>query len=54
MNKIKVTSVQTAFNDTLSFFMSQIALDLVNPHLGLPTALQHLHPGCVCAVYLVK
>ncbi|XP_024912849.1 tRNA (adenine(58)-N(1))-methyltransferase, mitochondrial isoform X2 [Cynoglossus semilaevis] len=31
-----------------------IALDLVNPHLGLPTALQHLHPGCVCAVYLVK
>lgn len=29
-----------------------IALDMVNPHLALPTAVPYLHSGAVCAVYL--
>uniref|UniRef100_A0A668VSJ9 tRNA (adenine(58)-N(1))-methyltransferase n=1 Tax=Oreochromis aureus TaxID=47969 RepID=A0A668VSJ9_OREAU len=31
-----------------------VALDLINPHLVLPTVIPHLHPGAVCAVYLAK
>ncbi|MEQ2167283.1 hypothetical protein GOODEAATRI_002541 [Goodea atripinnis] len=31
-----------------------VALDLIHPHLVLPTVLPHLHPGAVCAVYLAK
>lgn len=32
----------------------QAALDLMNPHLALPTVTPRLHPGAVCAVYLAK
>ncbi|MEQ2199421.1 hypothetical protein XENOCAPTIV_026291 [Xenoophorus captivus] len=35
-------------------FLLQVALDLIHPHLVLPTVLPHLHPGAVCAVYLAK
>ncbi|XP_041704266.1 tRNA (adenine(58)-N(1))-methyltransferase, mitochondrial isoform X1 [Coregonus clupeaformis] len=31
-----------------------IALDMVSPHLVLPTVTPHLHPGAVCAVYLAN
>ncbi|XP_047248836.1 tRNA (adenine(58)-N(1))-methyltransferase, mitochondrial [Girardinichthys multiradiatus] len=31
-----------------------VALDLIHPHLVLPTVLPHLHPGAVCAVYLAN
>ncbi|XP_063040033.1 tRNA (adenine(58)-N(1))-methyltransferase, mitochondrial isoform X2 [Engraulis encrasicolus] len=31
-----------------------IALDMVDPHLVLPTVVPHLHPGAVCAVYLAN
>ncbi|XP_041827249.1 tRNA (adenine(58)-N(1))-methyltransferase, mitochondrial [Melanotaenia boesemani] len=31
-----------------------VALDLIKPHLVLPTVLPHLHPGAVCAVYLAN
>lgn len=34
--------------------LSQIALDMVNPHLVLPVIFPHLHQGAVCAVYLAK
>ncbi|XP_024122279.1 tRNA (adenine(58)-N(1))-methyltransferase, mitochondrial isoform X1 [Oryzias melastigma] len=31
-----------------------IALDMIRPHLALPTVLPHLYPGAVCAVYLAN
>ncbi|XP_007257624.3 tRNA (adenine(58)-N(1))-methyltransferase, mitochondrial [Astyanax mexicanus] len=31
-----------------------IALDMVSPHLALPTVVPHLHSGAVCAVYLAN
>ncbi|XP_069391718.1 tRNA (adenine(58)-N(1))-methyltransferase, mitochondrial isoform X2 [Paralichthys olivaceus] len=31
-----------------------IALDLMNPHLVLPTVIPHLYPGAVCAIYLAN
>ncbi|XP_067335736.1 tRNA (adenine(58)-N(1))-methyltransferase, mitochondrial isoform X2 [Channa argus] len=31
-----------------------VALDLIHPHLVLPTVVPHLHPGAVCAVYLAN
>ncbi|XP_008397907.1 tRNA (adenine(58)-N(1))-methyltransferase, mitochondrial [Poecilia reticulata] len=31
-----------------------VALDLIDPHLVLPTVLPHLHPGAVCAIYLAN
>ncbi|KAM9842885.1 tRNA (adenine(58)-N(1))-methyltransferase, mitochondrial isoform 2-T2 [Aulostomus maculatus] len=31
-----------------------IVLDLINPHLALPSVIPHLHPGGVCAVNLVN
>ncbi|XP_032355783.1 tRNA (adenine(58)-N(1))-methyltransferase, mitochondrial isoform X2 [Etheostoma spectabile] len=31
-----------------------VALDLINPHLVLPTVIPRLHPGAVCAVYLAN
>ncbi|XP_053291405.1 tRNA (adenine(58)-N(1))-methyltransferase, mitochondrial [Pleuronectes platessa] len=31
-----------------------VALDLVNPHLVLPTVIPHLYPGAVCAIYLAN
>ncbi|KAG7510337.1 tRNA (adenine(58)-N(1))-methyltransferase, mitochondrial isoform X1 [Solea senegalensis] len=33
---------------------NSIALDMINPHLVLPTVIPHLHPGAVCAVYLAN
>nr|XP_061798661.1 tRNA (adenine(58)-N(1))-methyltransferase, mitochondrial-like [Nerophis lumbriciformis] len=33
---------------------SAVALDLINPHLVLPTVIPHLHPGAVCAIYLAN
>ncbi|XP_010736537.3 tRNA (adenine(58)-N(1))-methyltransferase, mitochondrial [Larimichthys crocea] len=31
-----------------------VALDIISPHLVLPTVTPHLHPGAVCAVYLAN
>ncbi|XP_035530609.1 tRNA (adenine(58)-N(1))-methyltransferase, mitochondrial isoform X2 [Morone saxatilis] len=31
-----------------------VSLDLINPHLALPTVIPHLHSGAVCAVYLAN
>ncbi|XP_043999720.1 tRNA (adenine(58)-N(1))-methyltransferase, mitochondrial [Gambusia affinis] len=31
-----------------------VALDLIHPHLVLPSVLPHLHPGAVCAIYLAN
>ncbi|XP_010903378.1 tRNA (adenine(58)-N(1))-methyltransferase, mitochondrial [Esox lucius] len=31
-----------------------IALDMIHPHLALPTVTPHLHPGAVCAIYLAN
>ncbi|XP_030574144.1 tRNA (adenine(58)-N(1))-methyltransferase, mitochondrial [Archocentrus centrarchus] len=31
-----------------------VALDLINPHLVLPTVIPHLHPGAVCTIYLAN
>uniref|UniRef100_A0A3B5LZQ6 tRNA (adenine(58)-N(1))-methyltransferase n=1 Tax=Xiphophorus couchianus TaxID=32473 RepID=A0A3B5LZQ6_9TELE len=39
---------------TASCFLLQVALDLIHPHLVLPTVLPHLHPGAVCVIYLAN
>lgn len=31
-----------------------VALDMVNPHLVLPTVITHLHTGAVCTIYLAN
>ncbi|XP_062296649.1 tRNA (adenine(58)-N(1))-methyltransferase, mitochondrial isoform X1 [Scomber scombrus] len=33
---------------------NSVALDLINPHLVLPTIIPHLHSGAVCTVYLAN
>ncbi|XP_041966146.1 tRNA (adenine(58)-N(1))-methyltransferase, mitochondrial [Alosa sapidissima] len=46
--------LQTAGPLLTGWGFNSMALDMVNPHLVLPAALPHLHPGAVCAVYLAN
>lgn len=48
------TDLQTASSLLSERGFHSIALDIISPHLVLPTVTPHLHPGAVCAVYLAN
>ncbi|XP_017281601.1 tRNA (adenine(58)-N(1))-methyltransferase, mitochondrial [Kryptolebias marmoratus] len=48
------TDLLTASSLLAGWAFHSIALDLISPHLVLPTVLPHLHPGGVCAVYIAN
>ncbi|KAM6973296.1 tRNA (adenine(58)-N(1))-methyltransferase, mitochondrial [Aplochiton taeniatus] len=48
------TDLQSASHLLAGQGFHSIALDMMSPHLVLPTVTPHLHPGAVCAIYLAN
>lgn len=51
---IKTLGIRFCAHTSDGLCLLQIALDLINPQLVLPTVIPHMHHGAVCAVYLAK